>query len=176
MQNADPTLLRHRDSEPGFGHRIHCRRQQGNIEAHQLRELGRDVRLTRHHVGRTGHEQHVVKGKRDPRNRAPIGSKSCGLLQILGGDTFGPPRAEHCRAVYSTKVERLEAARPASNGDAGNPHEPQEKKLPRRVISLSCKAARVPLRGFKASMRFVYRFEKLMADARLRSAPRLFIG
>ena len=67
MQNADATFLRHRNGEAGFGDRVHGRRQQRDIEPHRLRELRRDVHLARHHIGRTGHEQNVVEGKRNAR-------------------------------------------------------------------------------------------------------------
>jgi hypothetical protein len=39
------------------------------------------------------------------------------IVSKLGGDTSLPPGAEHCRAVYSTKVRGLEGVEPASNGE-----------------------------------------------------------
>jgi hypothetical protein len=63
VDDADATLLRHRDREAGFGHGVHRGRQQRNVQRDIPGQLGAQGRVGREDVGVGRDEQHVIEGE-----------------------------------------------------------------------------------------------------------------
>ncbi|MCY1292616.1 hypothetical protein D9M70_418500 [compost metagenome] len=63
VDDADAAGLCHGDREAPFGHRVHRRRQDRQVEVNVLRNGCCDIGLTRHDFGMSGQEQDVVEGQ-----------------------------------------------------------------------------------------------------------------
>ncbi|MNT47619.1 hypothetical protein D3C72_1843500 [compost metagenome] len=63
MDDADAARLGHGNGQARFGHGIHGRGKDRQVEVDILRDAGRDVRLSRHDFGMPGLEQNVVEGQ-----------------------------------------------------------------------------------------------------------------
>ncbi|MNX99014.1 hypothetical protein D3C86_1314440 [compost metagenome] len=61
VDNADAAGLGHGDSETAFGHRVHGGREDWKIEIDIAGDAGGDIRLSRHNLGMSGLQQHIVK-------------------------------------------------------------------------------------------------------------------
>jgi hypothetical protein len=61
VDDADATLLRHRDRQAGFGHGVHRGRQQRNVQRDIPGQLGAQGRVGREDVGVGRDEQHVIE-------------------------------------------------------------------------------------------------------------------
>ena len=61
MKHADAAQLRQGDRHVGFGDRVHCRRQQRNVERDFAGELGAGVGLARQDRGFKRLEEYVVE-------------------------------------------------------------------------------------------------------------------
>jgi hypothetical protein len=62
VDDANPPLLRQRNRQFAFGHRVHRRGHDRDIEANAAREHRLDVHFARQHVRKAGFEEHVVEG------------------------------------------------------------------------------------------------------------------
>jgi hypothetical protein len=58
---TEPAFLRHRDGEPGFGDRVHCRRQERNVERNAGGEAGLEADFVGDDCGKRGNKQDVVE-------------------------------------------------------------------------------------------------------------------
>ena len=67
MDDADAAGLRHGDGEPRFGHRVHGRRKDRDVELDVAGDHRADVGLPGHDLRVTGLQQHVVKSQRQSR-------------------------------------------------------------------------------------------------------------
>ncbi len=63
VQDADPTLARHRDGHLRLGDGIHRCRHNGDVQLDGLREPSADVHRTRHDFGPAGNQEDVVVGE-----------------------------------------------------------------------------------------------------------------
>jgi hypothetical protein len=63
VHDADAAFLRHRDGQPGFGHRVHRRRHHRQADADIACELTGKIDLARQHVRARRNEQDVVEGQ-----------------------------------------------------------------------------------------------------------------
>ncbi len=63
VDDADAARLGHRNRQAALRHRVHGGGDDRQVERDRLGELGRDVHVARHHLGRTRLEQHVVEGE-----------------------------------------------------------------------------------------------------------------
>ena len=61
MEHADPAELRQRNRHVGFGHRVHRRRQDRDVERDFAGEEGLGVRLARQNRGFERLQEHVVE-------------------------------------------------------------------------------------------------------------------
>ena len=50
MDKADPSLARHADRRPRFGHGIHCRTDNGDIQFNITRQTGNRIHIFRQHI------------------------------------------------------------------------------------------------------------------------------
>ena len=64
MDDADAAGLRHGDRHLDFGHGIHGRGDDRDIERDLARDAGADIDVRRQHVGQARLEQDVVEGER----------------------------------------------------------------------------------------------------------------
>ena len=64
VDDAEATCLRHGDSKPAFGHRVHGGREQRDAEAYFVGDLGADGGLSRQHRRGRGDQRHIVEGER----------------------------------------------------------------------------------------------------------------
>ncbi len=62
VNDADAAFLRHADGRAGFRHRIHGRRDDGNIQRDVSRQIRRRVDITRQNIGRRRNQKQIVKG------------------------------------------------------------------------------------------------------------------
>ena len=63
VEDANAADLCHQDRHVGLGHRVHRRRQDGNVEADLTGQLRRQIGIRRQYVRGAGHQQHIVKGQ-----------------------------------------------------------------------------------------------------------------
>jgi len=63
VDDADATFLSQGDSQPGFGHGIHGRGHQRNVQAEFARELSLQADIARQNFGMTRREQNVIEGE-----------------------------------------------------------------------------------------------------------------
>ena len=64
VDHADAAGLRHRDRHRGFGHGVHGRGQQRDVERDGFRDTGTGVGSRRQHAAFCGNKQDVVEGQR----------------------------------------------------------------------------------------------------------------
>ena len=84
VQDADAAGLRHGDRHLVFGHRIHGRGDDRQIERDRAGDAGADIDLRRQHVGQAGLEQHVVEGERLGERIADHGHNQLQLARMPG--------------------------------------------------------------------------------------------
>ena len=92
VDDAEAAVLRHGDGHAGFGHRVHGRGDDRQVEADRAREPGRDVDVAGQDLGAPGPQQHVVEGEALDQ----LIGDDAGHGQLLvrdrgGGGSKGPP-------------------------------------------------------------------------------------
>ena len=63
VDDAEPAVLRHGDRHAGFGHRVHRRGDDRQVEGDRAREPRPDVDVGRQDLGMARPQQHVVEGE-----------------------------------------------------------------------------------------------------------------
>ena len=63
MQDPDAALPRDGDGETGFGHRVHRRADQGDVQPDISGKARAHVYVSGHHLGFGGHEEDVAEGE-----------------------------------------------------------------------------------------------------------------
>jgi len=63
VDDADSPLQRQGDGKPGFGHRVHGRRDQGNAHADLTGQLGAEIHVLRQNRRMGRNEQYIVEGQ-----------------------------------------------------------------------------------------------------------------
>ena len=61
VDDADAAGLGHGDGKTAFGHRIHGGREDRQVQIDIAGNAGGDIRLSRHNLGMSGLQQHIVK-------------------------------------------------------------------------------------------------------------------
>ena len=63
VDDADAALAGQRNGQPRLGHRVHGRREHRDVQMELIVQLGADIDLGWQHLGKAGHQQHVVEGQ-----------------------------------------------------------------------------------------------------------------
>ena len=73
VDEAEPAVQRHGDGHPGFGHRVHVRRDDRDVEAQSFRQLGVELRVARKDFRIKRGQRHIVVGERQTPVRSEKG-------------------------------------------------------------------------------------------------------
>mmetsp|Transcript_23398 Transcript_23398/g.40929 ORF Transcript_23398/g.40929 Transcript_23398/m.40929 type:complete len:274 (+) Transcript_23398:223-1044(+) len=90
VNNAHATSLGHGNGHPPFGHGIHGRAEQRDVQIDALRDTGTGVSSGRQHTGRSRNQQDIIKGKGLANlHNTPLGwSLHLALPYFTGGDRW----------------------------------------------------------------------------------------
>jgi hypothetical protein len=99
VEHAEPAELRHHDRHVGFGHGVHGRGQDRDVERDPLGHAAARVRLARQDVGFGGLEQHVVEGE------AEADGHGCSLVAAAGAGAEYWAGSAKARARATSRFE-----------------------------------------------------------------------